>query len=330
MCNVTSEDRPPPAIATTRRQFARTVIAGLTLPTLTARWGSASPVGGVRLGVQTYSFREIARAGAPDAVDVILASMKACGLDECELWSPQIEATDVQLRRGAPAATPAAAAVTPADRQQAREALRAWRLKNGPDFYESVRRRFSAVGMSIYAYNLSFNESFTDEEITRGFEAARALGADVITASTTLRVAKRLVPFAERHRIPVAMHNHSNVTDPNEFATPQSFAAALAMSPLFRINLDIGHFTAANFDPLAFLEQHHDAITNLHLKDRKKAQGDNVPWGTGDTPIKETLAWLKRRSSPVRAYVEYEYPGTRGPVAEVTACAQFARTVLTA
>lgn len=303
----------------TRRQFSSTVLAGMALPALAGRLGHAAPVGGVRLGVQTYSFREIARPAAAGGIEVILDAMKACGLDECELWSPQIEAVPTAPRDAAPA-----------DQQKAREALRAWRLKTGPEFYDGVRRRFSAAGMTIFAYNLSFNDSFTDEEITRGFEAARALGAEAITASTTLRLAKRLVPFAEKHRIPVAMHNHSNVKDPNEFATPQSFATAMAMSPLFRMNLDIGHFTAADFDALAFLEANHDKITNLHLKDRKKRQGDNVPWGQGDTPIREILAWLKRRSSPVRAYVEYEYAGTRGPVAEVTACADFARRVLTA
>jgi sugar phosphate isomerase/epimerase len=202
-------------------------------------------------------------------------------------------------------------------------------VTTGQEYFAGVRRRFAAAGMTIYAYNLSFNDSFTDEEIHRGFEAAKTLGAQAITASTTLSVAKRLVPFAEKHAIPVAMHNHSNVDDPNEFATPQSFTTALAMSPLFKVNLDIGHFTAANFDALSFLEAHHDRITNLHLKDRRKNQGDNVAWGQGDTPIREVLAWLKRRASPIRAYVEYEYAGTRGVVAEVTACADFARRVLT-
>ena len=133
-----------------------------------------------------------------------------------------------------------------------------------------------------------------------------------------------------KHGVPVAMHNHSRLDDPNEFATPESFTTALAMSPHYRINLDIGHFTAANFDPLAFLEAHHARITNLHVKDRKKNQGANTPWGQGDTPIREVLTWLKRRSSPIRAYVEYEYSGTNGPVAEVKACADFARRVLTA
>jgi sugar phosphate isomerase/epimerase len=303
----------------TRRQFSSAALAGVAWPALTGRWAHAAPVNGVRLGVQTYSFREVARGGTAEALDVILAAMKTCGLDECELWSPQIEVSPAAPRDAAPAG-----------QASAREALRKWRLAGGRDYYEGVKRRFAAAGMTVYAYNLSFNDSFTDEEINRGFEAAKAVGAEVITASTTLRVAKRLVPFAEKHGVPVAMHNHSNVTDPNEFATPQSFTTALAMSPLFRVNLDIGHFTAANFDALAFLEQHHDKITNLHLKDRKKAQGDNVLWGQGDTPIRQTLAWLKQKKSPVRAYVEYEYPGTRGAVAEVKACADFARQALTA
>ncbi len=124
------------------------------------------------------------------------------------------------------------------------------------------------------------------------------------------------------------MHNHSRVDDPDEFATPASFATALAMSPLFRVNLDIGHFTAANFDALAFLREHHDRVTNLHVKDRKRNQGDNVPWGQGDTPIREVLTWLRQRKSPIRAYVEYEYEGARGAVEEVKACVEYARRIL--
>ena len=302
----------------TRRQFSQSVVAGVALPALTGRWVDASPVAGVRLGVQTYSFRELTKQGTAEALNVVIASMKTCGVDECELWSPQIELAP-PAGRDAPAAAQATA----------REGMRTWRLATPMSYYEGVRKRFADAGMTVYAYNLSFNDSFSDAEIDRGFEAAKALGAEVITASTTLRVAKRLVPFAAKHKVPVAMHNHSNITDPNEFATPASFTTALALSPQFRINLDIGHFTAADFDALAFLEAHHDRITNLHLKDRKKAQGDNVPWGSGDTPIRQVLTWLKQKKSPVRAYVEYEYPGTRGAVAEVTACVDFAKLALT-
>ena len=36
----------------------------------------------------------------------------------------------------------------------------------------------------------------------------------------------------------------------------------------------------------------HDRITGLHLKDRRINGGPNVPWGQGDTPIKEVLQLL--------------------------------------
>ena len=129
---------------------------------------------------------------------------------------------------------------------------------------------------------------------------AKALGVEIITASTTLEVASawRRLPRSTRC---VAMHSHSNIEDPNEFATPESFAAALKLSKYFKINLDIGHFTAANYDAVAYIREHHADITNLHLKDRKKNQGDNMPWGTGDTPIREVLQLLKKEKWPIRA-----------------------------
>ena len=109
-------------------------------------------------------------------------------------------------------------------------------------------------------------------------------------------MAKRIVPFAEKHKMDVSMHNHSNTNDPNEFATPESFAAALKLSQHFKINLDIGHFTAANYDAVAYLREHHADITNLHLKDRKKNQGDNVPWGRATRPSRRCCSSSRRRS----------------------------------
>ncbi len=196
------------------------------------------------------------------------------------------------------------------------------------EHFRAMRQKFDAAGITVYAYNYSFNNSFSDEEIDRGFQIAKALGAEVITASTTLPVAQRVVPFAEKHGIAVAMHNHSNLKDPNEFATPESFAAAMKMSKSYRINLDIGHFTAANFDPIAFMKEHHAHITNLHLKDRKKDQGENTPWGQGDTPIREALQLIEKQGWPIRAYVEYEYRGTGTPVEEVKKCVDYARQAL--
>lgn len=283
-----------------------------------------SKIEGVQLGVQSYSFRDLP---LDDAIQVMVAD----GLGDCELFSPHIEAGGIQATR---ALFQPGTKLTREQRRAAFEAhekkLQEWRLTVPLDYFKQVRAKFDRAGINLYAYNLSFNEHFSDEEIDRGFLMAKALGVGIITASTTLPVAQRVAPFAEKHRMIVAMHGHSNVTDPNQFATPESFAKALAMSKYFRINLDIGHFTAANYDAVDYIRKNHGNIVLLHLKDRKKNQGPNVPWGEGDTPIKQVLLLLKQKRYPIPAFIEYEYKGSGTSQQEVAKCYQYCKDVLTA
>jgi sugar phosphate isomerase/epimerase len=309
----------------TRREFGTLAIgafATVRLKAATAGTGIDPKVSGVTLGAQTYSFRDLPRTAAGDAIDPIVNACVECGIGEVELYAPQVEPVFSRGPRGRRGDPPSPEAV------KARDDLRKWRLDTPLDHFREVGRKFAAAGITVYAYNYSPDASFTPAEIERGFEMTKALGGEIITASTTLDVAKRIAPLAEKHNMVVAMHGHSNTSDPNEFSTPDSFAAAMKMSKLFKVNLDIGHFTAANFDALDYLKQHHADITNLHLKDRKRNQGDNMPWGQGDTPIRETLQLLKREKWPIRAYVEYEYRGAAGPVEEVKKCMALARQAL--
>ncbi len=313
----------------TRREFGKLGLAGFIMGRPEGRplrsVGEAtinSTVNGVRLGAQTYSFRDLPHAPGGDAIDPIIKALVECGIGECELWAPQVEPQFPSGARGARGAPPSPEAI------KAREDARKWRLETPLDHFRDVKKKFDAAGISIHAYNYSPNASYTDAEIERGFEMAKALGAPIITASTTIDVARRIVPFADKHKMVVSMHGHSNITDPNEFATPDSFAAAMKMSKYFKVNLDIGHFTAANFDAVAYLREHHANITNLHLKDRKKNQGDNTPWGQGETPIREVLQLLKRERWPIPADIEYEYRGTGSSVDEVKKCLAFARQAL--
>jgi len=291
-----------------RRDFVRTALAGM--PLYAALAGKIdSIVNGVRLGTITYSFRELPRTpGASDAVDVMIKALTDCGIGEIELFCPDLEPRFSGGGR--------------------REDLRKWRLSTPMDHFKAVRKRFEHAGISLFAYTVNFRDDFTDEELERCFDQANALGVSIIAASTQLKVAERLIPFAERHKIYVAMHGHSNVQDPNEFATPESFSKALAMSKYFKINLDIGHFTAANFDAVACIREHHDNITHLHMKDRKKNQGPNMSWGEGDTPIKQVLVLLKEKKFPIRAFVEYEYRGAGTPIDEVKKCMAYMRQAL--
>ena len=302
----------------TRREFGSLALAAFPL----IRFGADSAYRGVRLGAQTYSFRDLPRTPGGDGIDQVIRAFRECELVECELFAPQVEPQFNAGARGRRGDPPSADAV------KAREALRAWRLETPLDHFRQVGEKFKKAGIDIYAYNYSPNNSFTDAEIDRGFEMTKALGAQIITASTQLDTAKRIAPFAEKHKMIVAMHGHSNITDPNEFATPESFAAAMKMSKYFKVNLDIGHFVAANYDPVAYLREHHAGITNLHLKDRKRNQGENVPWGQGDTPIKDVLQLLQHEKWPIRAYIEYEYRGQGTSVEEVKKCLAFAKQAL--
>ena len=282
-----------------RRDFGRMALAAVPLA---AAYGARidSKIKGVQIGGQSYSFRD-------RPMEKAIEACKQVGLGEVELWQGHVEPKT--------AAGPAG-----------REELRKWRLETPLDTFAKVRHQWNDAGIELYAYNLSFNNSFTDAEIDRGFEMANAMGVKVITASSTISAAKKVAPFADKHKIQVAMHGHDNLTDPEQFAKPESFAAALEMSKYFMINLDIGHFVSAGYDPVEYIKQHHDRIVVLHVKDRTKAHG-NLPFGQGETPIKPVLLLLQTSKWKIPANIEYEYKA-EDAIAEVKKCYQYMKEAL--
>jgi sugar phosphate isomerase/epimerase len=53
-----------------------------------------------------------------------------------------------------------------------------------------------------------------------------------------------------------------------------------------------------------------------------------VPWGEGDTPIKEVLQLLRTKKYDIPANIEYEYKGA-DTIAEVKKCFDYCKTSLT-
>src|SRR3954451_4381968 len=284
----------------TRRELGKIALAAMPLSRALAAPKIDSKVGGVQLGAQSYSFRD-------RPMDKAIDAYKEVGLGECELWQGHVEP---QVPRGA----------------AGREELRKWRLETPLDHFAKVHKQWDDAGILLYAYNLSFSDDYTDDEIDRGFQMAKAMGVKAITASSTLTAAKKVAPFADKYKIPVGMHGHDNVTDPNQFAKPESFEAAMKLSKYFMINLDIGHFVSAGYDPVAYLQQHHDKIVTLHMKDRTKAHA-NLPFGEGETPIKEVLQLLKKNKWRIPANIEYEYQAPDA-VAEVKKCFEYMKKAL--
>jgi sugar phosphate isomerase/epimerase len=207
--------------------------------------------------------------------------------------------------------------------------FRKWRLSVSMDKFKDVRKKFDTAGINIALLCFNMGEAITDDEIEYAFTMAKTLGAKAISTTTQVTVSKRVAPFADKHKMMVGYHGHDSTWDPNEFATPESFATAMSYSKYNGVNLDIGHFTAANYDPVAYIKEHHAHITNLHLKDKKKEHGPNMPWGQGDTPIKDVLLLLKKEKYGFPANIEYEY-GQQGmdTVTEMSKCLQYCKDAL--
>ena len=106
--------------------------------------------------------------------------------------------------------------------------------------FEEARRRAAGAGITLDGCAMIYNESFTDEEIDATFRHVKALGVTTVISPLTLASARRLVPFAERHGVRIAIHNQTDGNTAGLVDTAQ-LPAALALSTLYRVRLDVGH-----------------------------------------------------------------------------------------
>lgn len=288
-----------------RRAFIGTAPGGALLAAGLARAQSANlatTIRGVTIGGNSYCFpdRPIAEA---------IAVMADLGFTLGEVHPRHMEPS-FDVPRGQP--------MPP----EIREKLRQWRLMVPLSHYEDVGAQFRKRGITVYAYNVNYRPDFTDGELERSLEATRALGARIVSgAGITAELARRLDPMARRHDVRIAVHNHSDIKGEADFD-----AILKGLSERMAINLDIGHYVAANADPVALLRRRHADVLLLHVKDRKRDNGPNLPFGQGDTPIRETLQLLRDQKWRIPANIEWEVDGDR--VTAVRQCLDYCRQVL--
>lgn len=284
----------------TRRHFLGTAIAaatGLTLPRLASAAEKPNSVfGGVRIGCITYSYRSMAKTA-----EETLKALLDCGISETELMGGP-----TQLYAGI------TGKATDAEREQ--------QLAKCAE----MRKMFNDAGVNIHIHKMGFGQS--DEEIEFNFLVAKALGATAVTTERNAILAARVAPFADKHKIWVGFHNHTN-----NLPEMDRFDSILELGQYIGLNLDIGHYVAGTKgkSPIPVLEKYHDRITNLHLKDRT-ADGGNVPWGEGQTPIKEVLQLMKKEkwTFPAEVEMEYKVPEGSDAVKEVAKCVQYCKEAL--
>jgi sugar phosphate isomerase/epimerase len=283
-----------------------------------------SVINGVHIGCITYSYR-----GNINTAEDTLKALLQDGLSETELMDGPIRAyTGITggggggggagRGRRAGGAAPATRPAEPSASERAKQ--RETQLAKCAD----LRKMYNEAGVNIHCHKFPFGQ--TDEEIDFNFQVAKALGCVAITTERSDTLARKLAPIAEKHKIFVAFHNHTNNVPVTDNIDP-----ILALGQYIGFNLDIGHYFAGTKgkSPIPVIEKYHDRIISLHLKDRT-ADGGNLVWGQGKTPIKEALQLLKKEKWPIYADIELEYPIPQGStsVAEVAKCVQYCRDAL--
>jgi sugar phosphate isomerase/epimerase len=253
---------------------------------------------GVQIGVITYSFRSL-----PGSAEELLKYITQCGISSVELM-------------GGPAEKFAKAYMSQAGGDA-----------EPMDGFKALRKLYNDAGVNIHIVKFGNigSDGMSEEQIDYYFEVAKALGARGITRELSDSAAKRLGPIADKHEIWIGFHNHTQLR-------PTTYDGdILTHGKYLGINLDIGHYVAGtNECPIALIEKHSDRIISLHLKDRKKNNGPNMPFGQGDTPVAGVLQLMKKNKLTFPGDIELEYKVPQGSdaVREVTKCVQFCKEAL--
>jgi hypothetical protein len=299
-----------------RREFMKVAATSVLLgaEVRAARRGSVSGPS-VPLGIATDSLRDLPRDAGTDRVDVVIDALKRLGVTLIELSSSDIEP----------------ASETGGDRSLARTSLRTWRTASTSTTYAPIRAKFDAAGVQVYSLVVPFGPDVADDEIYVMFQQGAALGARTLCANTTLDTARRIAPFAARHRQSVAFQNQLDATGDGAVATPLQFDALVALSPWFRLDLDVGTLTSAVYDAATELRRALPKVSHVRITDKLMYGGASQPFGQGDTPIDDVLAvLLAQQQEVIPAFVEYDYAGKESSIDELQQSLTYVRQLLAA
>jgi sugar phosphate isomerase/epimerase len=318
----------------TRRDIGKLALTALPAATLLEPFDALaqarkpnSLINGVHIGTITYSYRSMPDQSAEATLKYVVDS----GISEIEMMNGPAEsfAGAPQAGRGGGGGR---RGEEPTPQQQAAqrdaaERLKKWRTSVSMDRFRALRKIYDDAGVKIYAWK-ALNPTMSDEEFEYVFNVAEALGCTHTTLELPTDPAqlKRIGAFAEKRKIYAAYHTHLQ-------GSMTAFDQAFAVSKANMSNVDLGHYVAGTGEsPIPFLRKFHDRIASVHLKDRTtpaRGQG-NVPWGTGDTPLKEILQTMKKEKYTFPAAIELEYDVPQGSdaVKEVAKCLAFCKAAL--
>ena len=225
---------------------------------------------------------------------------------------------------------------TPEQQEAARDyqaKMKAWRTSVSMDPFKKLRKMYNDAGVTIYAWK-QLSPNMSDEEFEYVFNVADALGCthttlELLSGPDAAAQFKRIGDFAMKKKIYAAYHTHAQ-------GGMEVFDQAFAASKGNMANVDLGHWVAGGNkggSPMDFLTRFHDRTSSFHLKDRTTPEhcALNLPWGEGETPIKQILQLVKKNKWKIPGSIELEYsiPEGSDSVKEVRKCLDFCRQALT-
>jgi len=282
--------------------FAIIPIDALSIPKKSKK--PNSKVGGVQLGVTTYSYGRM-----PHKVDDVIQYLLLAGVNSIELRNVAEEDLGIpslpQVPRGQEMSEKERADLKAAQ-QGLREKQKQWRLSLPMDRYAEMRAKFNKAGIKVNIAKFA-PSAWSDEEIDYAYKAANVLGAIGITDEYSDMAIKRLGKFAEKHNSLAMYHTHQQPAEPGF-----SFDTMFTYSPVNYLNLDAGHYYGATgLHPNDIIIKYHDKMRSIHIKDKTGPKstpaGANRPFGQGETPIADILLLLKKEKWPISVDVELEY-----------------------
>jgi sugar phosphate isomerase/epimerase len=231
-----------------------------------------SVVGGITLGVGSYSYRKF-------DIDRMIASMKTIGLSSVELWNGHLEPAKtsdddyraVKSRFDAAGITVSAYCVN-------------FRTDWSDELLDKGFRGATLLGTNLMT--ASVEKPILDR-----------LDAQCKKHKITVGL--------HNHYLGDPWFKGDKKVN---FEGPADWAEAFkGRSDYLAINLDIGHFFAAGHDPVAYFKEHQARIVSLHIKDRDNdAAKTNRGPGEGKTPIVEVLKLAKQVRFKYAANLEWE------------------------
>ena len=287
-----------------KKVFFISVLAAVGLQFMAAQKPN-SKFGGVQIGAITYSFREM-----PDkSLEGILNYTVQSGISSVELMGDAVEVF--------------------AGRPKDKDEVSRWRTTVSMDKFKEIKKMFNDKGVKIHILKLG-DAKWSDEEIDYAFKACKTLGAKGISLEVGEESAKRMAPFADKHKLYVIMHNHGQPGNPDF-----SFDKMLSYGPRLMLNFDVGHYYGATGqNPCDLIKRLNKRIVSLHLKDKTgptaTPKDANQSFGEGQTPLVEILQLIQKEKWPIHCDIELEYkvPDGSDPVKEVVKCVDYCRKAL--